>query len=192
MKQMDRKALLLITLFVEGGLYLFGLLLIGGPSAMQSKFIHSWGATGHALLLCLPMLVVFLFTTQTRWSLLRQLRNEIEEKIVPIFVNCNFIDLVLISLLAGIGEELFFRGLLQGALINRFGVWLGILLASVIFGLAHYLSTTYVIFAFITGVYLGVVYHVTGNLYVVMTIHAMYDFIALVYLIRRVETTKRI
>jgi membrane protease YdiL (CAAX protease family) len=63
-------------------------------------------------------------------------------------------------------------------------VVLGILIASAIFGLLHYLSTTYAFYAFLTGVYLGVIYHATGNLYVVMVIHALYDFIALVYLVR--------
>ena len=182
---MDRKALLLVTFFVEGGLYLFGLLLIGGPGAMQSKFSFSWSATLYALLLCLPMFVILYFASRTKWPPLHQLSNEIAEKVVPIFANCKIIDLALIALLAGVSEELFFRGWLQGTLANRFGIYLGILIASAIFGFAHYLSFTYAIYAFLTGIYLGVIYDVTGNLYVVITIHALYDFIALVYLVRK-------
>jgi hypothetical protein len=98
-----------------------------------------------------------------------------EEKVIPIFANCKFIDLGLIAFMAGFGEELFFRGWMQGALVKNFGLWVGILIASLIFGLAHYLSTTYFIYAFITGVYLGVIYHFSGNLYIVMGIHAIYD-----------------
>jgi membrane protease YdiL (CAAX protease family) len=37
----------------------------------------------------------------------------------------------------------------------------------------------------LTGVYLGVIYQASGNLYIVMIIHALYDFIALVYLVRK-------
>jgi membrane protease YdiL (CAAX protease family) len=182
---MDRKALLLVTLFVEGGLYVFGLLLIGGSRAMQSIFSLSWSGSAYALLLCLPMLAALYFATRTKWPPLCQLRKEIDEKIAPIFANCKIIDLAVIAFLAGTGEELFFRGWLQGALTNRFEVWIGILVASAIFGLTHYLSTTYAIYAFITGIYLGVIYQVSGKLYIVMAIHAVYDFIALVYLMER-------
>ena len=90
----------------------------------------------------------------------------------------------MIAFLAGFGEELFFRGWMQIALANQFGIWAGILVASLIFGLAHYLSTAYFIYAFVTGIYLGVIYHLSGNLFIVMAIHAMYDFIALIFLVR--------
>lgn len=181
---MDRKALLLITLFVEGGLYLLGLLFMGGPNAVQAKFSLSWVATGYALLLSLPMFGILYFAVRTEWEPLSQLRREIEEKIVPIFANCKIIDLVVIALLAGAGEELFFRGWMQGALTNRLGVFAGILIASAIFGFAHYLSAVYAIYAGLTGLYLGVIYQVSGNLYIVMLIHAVYDFVALMYLVR--------
>ena len=181
---MDRKTLLLVTLFVEGGLYVFGLLLMGSPSALQAKFNLSWSVTGYALLLCLPMFATLYFSVRSKWEPLSQLSQEIEEKVAPIFANCNIIDLGIIALLAGVGEELFFRGWLQGALTQRFGVWLGILTVSAIFGLAHYLSLTYAIYAGLTGLYLGLIYQISGNLYIVMVIHALYDFIALVYLVR--------
>ena len=151
---------------------------------MQSKFSISRGGTGYAFLLCLPLFAVLYFAVQTKWSPLYLLREELEEKVVPIFANCKPIDLAVIALLAGAGEELFFRGWLQGALANRFGVWSGILIASAIFGFAHYLSPIYAIYAGLTGLYLGAIYQISGNLYVVMTIHAVYDFIALVYVVR--------
>jgi membrane protease YdiL (CAAX protease family) len=181
---MDRKALLLVTLFVEGGLYLFGLLLIGGPSEFQTRFDLSWHATVYVLLLCLPMLAVLYLADRTRWSPIHRLKEEIEKKIVPIFANCNVFDLAVIAFLAGAGEELFFRGWIQGSMTNRFGIWVGILSASAIFGLGHYLSATYAIYAGLTGLYLGLIYYVTGNLYIVMGIHALYDFIALIFLVR--------
>jgi membrane protease YdiL (CAAX protease family) len=182
---MDRKALLLATLFIEGGVYLFGLLLMGGPSALQSNFSLSWSATAYALLLCLPMFATLYFTVRSEWESVFRLRKEIDEKIAPIFANCKIIDLGIIAFFAGVGEELFFRGWLQGALTNRLGLWVGILLASAIFGFAHYLSATYAIYAGLTGLYLGMIYQVSGNLHIVMVIHAIYDFIALVYLVRR-------
>ena len=181
---MNRKTLLLITFFTEGGLLVFGLLFIGGPSTMQSKFDLSWSATFYALLLSLPMFVALYVSVRSRWKPLSQLRSELYEKVVPIFAKCQLIDLVMISFLAGVGEELFFRGWMQGALSDRLGMWMGILIASAIFGFAHYLSSTYAIYAFITGIYLGAIYQISENLYIVMTIHTVYDFVALMYLIR--------
>ena len=182
---MERKTLLMVTLFVEGGLYLLGMLLMGGPGALRSNFSFSWSATAYALMLCLPMFAGLFFAVRSRWKPMAGLRNELEEKVLPIFLNCNMVDLAIIALLAGVGEELFFRGWMQTVLAERSGVWVGILAASLIFGLLHYLSTTYAIYAFITGIYLGVIYYVFGNLYIVMVIHAVYDFVALVYLVRK-------
>jgi membrane protease YdiL (CAAX protease family) len=182
---MSRKSLLLVAVFTEGGLFLLGLLLVGGPQALASKFELSWKATASALLFCSPMLAAMYFAVRSNWAPLARLRAELDEKVVPLFTHLKILDLALIALLAGAGEELFFRGWLQGSLTNRFDAWVGILIASVIFGLVHYLSATYAIYAGLTGIYLGVIYQVSGNLYIVMVIHALYDFIALVYLVRK-------
>ena len=184
---MDRKTLLLITLFVEGGLFFLGLLLMGGPDTLLSTFSPSWSATGYALSFCIPLFVVLYFAVASRWEPLSRLKNELDEKVIPIFANCKIIDLAVIAFLAGISEELFFRGWLQGALTSKIGVLVGILVASAIFGFAHYLSSTYAIYAGLTGIYLGANYQTSGNLYIVMAIHALYDFVALVYLVRRMK-----
>jgi len=187
---MDRKSLLLVTLFVEGGLYVLGLLLMGGSGAFQAHFSLSWSATGYALLLCSPMFVALYISVRSNWEPLARLQTEMEEKVVPLFANCKIIDLALIALLAGLGEELFFRGWMQAALSNRMGIWIGILLASLIFGLMHYLSMTYFIYAFVTGIYLGLIYQSSGNLYIVMAIHVVYDFVALIYLLKKSPSAK--
>lgn len=182
--QMDRKALLLITVFVEGGLILLGLILIRfSRFDLWSRFDLSWGASASVFLLCLPMLAMLFFAVRSRWTSLSHLRSEIDEKIMPIFANSRLPDLALMAFLAGVGEELFFRGWLQSVLTSKFDTWVGILIASVIFGLAHYLSSTYAIYAGLTGLYLGIIFQLSGNLYIVMVIHAVYDFIALVYLV---------
>jgi uncharacterized protein len=183
---MNRKALLLITIFAEGGLGLLGLILIRFSRLESWSMINlSWSGTAYALLLSLPMLGMLFFFDRSSWGPMARFRREIDEKIAPIFVNSKLPDLALIAFFAGVGEELFFRGWLQSVLASNFGAWPGILIASVIFGLAHYLSPTYAIYAGLTGLYLGVIYHVSGNLYLVMIIHALYDFIALVYLVKK-------
>lgn len=187
---MDRKLLLLITIFAEGGLMVLGLVFMRFSGLdVWSRLDLSWGATALALLLCFPMLAALAFAMRTPWAPLSRLRNELTEKVMPIFANSQLPDLALIALFAGVGEELFFRGWLQSLLTNTFETWIGILIASVVFGLLHALSTTYAVYAALTGFYLGGIYQFSGNLYIVMVIHALYDFIALAYLSGRARKT---
>lgn len=180
---MDRKTLLSVTVIVEGGLFLLALFLISAAGMdPRPGFEPSVSATFLALLLCLPMLAALYLTSRTDWPPLARLRREMDEKVRPIFANCKPIDLLIISLCAGVAEELFFRGWLQTLLVARLGLLVGICLAGLLFGLAHYLSREYALYAFITGLYLGALYHWTGNLYLLMVVHAFYDFVALLAL----------
>ena len=183
---MNRNTLLLVTVITEGGLYFLGLALMNlAEIELRSVFSVSWTSTFYALLLTLPMFVTLYLVERSGWQPIVELRNEMDEKILPIFSNCNTVDLAVIAFFAGVGEELFFRGWMQAVLVERSGVLIGILITSLIFGVLHYLSTAYFIYAFLTSIYLGIIYLVTGNLFIVMAIHAVYDFAALVYLVRK-------
>lgn len=86
-------------------------------------------------------------------------------------------------LLVGPGEELLFRGIIQQLLRLRFGVPVGITIASVIFAVAHVGSltgegllatiATYVVLSLI----LGVSYEYSENLVVPATIHGLFNAI---------------
>lgn len=83
-------------------------------------------------------------------------------------------DIVLISCAAGIGEELFFRGLIQ----SFAGLWI----TAIIFGLLHALTPAYFIIATAIGVWFGLLYQFSDNLLVPMLAHAAYDIFALLLL----------
>ncbi len=85
------------------------------------------------------------------------------------------IDIVLLSIAAGIGEELFFRGMLQS--------YIGIFGAAMIFGLLHALTPAYFVLATAIGLYFGYLYESTNNLLIPMIGHAAYDVFA-VYLLK--------
>jgi len=90
-------------------------------------------------------------------------------------------QLALIAALAGLGEELFFRGLIQLGLSAAFGTqWLAILLTSLLFGLAHAITPTYCLLAFVISLYLGFLFVWTDNLLVPIAVHAFYDFFVFV------------
>jgi len=92
--------------------------------------------------------------------------------------------LIALSVLAGVGEELLFRGALQGWLVWHLSDGVAIVAAAVLFGLVHYLSFTYFVIATGLGLLLGTVYWLTDSLLLVMVWHGVYDMIAL-YSLRR-------
>lgn len=81
------------------------------------------------------------------------------------------INLFIMALLPAVGEELFFRGSLQKALLRVSGIpWLAIVITSAVFALLH--GTFFKILPIFTlGLLLGTVYHFTRNLWYTITIH---------------------
>ena len=95
---------------------------------------------------------------------------------------------MLISLFAGAGEEMLFRGLIQAGLdewmTGPAGAWIALAVASLLFGLAHMVSATYAVVAALIGAYLGALLIATDNLLAPIVAHGLYDFVALIYLVR--------
>ena len=121
--------------------------------------------------------VFFLFLMSERagkFALFGSLRKIVTTGVKEIFSNAKLIDLIVISLIAGISEEILFRGVLQ--------VKYGIVAASIVFGLAHCISAAYVITAAIMGFYIGAFYYFSNSLLVPIQIHFIYDLGALIYL----------
>jgi membrane protease YdiL (CAAX protease family) len=98
----------------------------------------------------------------------------------PLFAPCTLLDLALLSLLAGFGEEVLFRGLIQGALTAWWGPGPALAAASLLFGLCHAVNGAYAVLATVMGGYLGWLFLASENLLVVIVAHALYDFIALI------------
>jgi membrane protease YdiL (CAAX protease family) len=135
-----------------------------------------------------PMLLLLLVVERFPGGPFRELKRIVDELVVPLFARCRLWEMAGISLIAGIGEELLFRGLLQQGLADWLGpprgVWLALLVSSLLFGVGHWLCTGYAVLAAVIGAYLGLLLIGTGNLLVPATAHALYDFVALVYLVK--------
>ncbi len=169
----------------EGGLILVAWLLgwLLGHKPLDS--LH-WSVSGFLLgpVATLPMLAAFFLLLQSRLRSIVRIRRLFDEIALSFFGAYTWFDLALLSLLAGIGEEMLFRGVAQAALDNWLGPWFGLALASVLFGLLHALTPAYAILASLAGAYLGAIWLATGNLLVVIEAPSLYDFIALSYLLR--------
>jgi uncharacterized protein len=123
----------------------------------------------------------------------------VDDSLVPLFRGCGWIELAGIAALAGLGEEVLFRGILQataadwtGRLLTMLGwpfsvtaaQWLSAIAVAILFGLMHAVNRSYALLAGVIGLYLGAIWIVTGNLMVPVTAHALYDFLALVYFVK--------
>jgi membrane protease YdiL (CAAX protease family) len=88
---------------------------------------------------------------------------------------------VLITVIAPLGEELFFRGYFFGSLRNWRGVWPAAILTGVIFGLIHVGSAPagFLVPLGIFGFGLCLLYHYSGSLYPCIALHALNNSIAL-------------
>lgn len=106
--------------------------------------------------------------------LIDSLKRTIINDIRVIFSESKLLDLCFISIIAGFAEELLFRGVVQAKL--------GIVGASIIFGLLHFITPAYCIIATIMGFYLGFLFQYYDSLLIPIQLHFIYDLGALVYL----------
>ena len=65
------------------------------------------------------------------------------------------IELALLAMLAGAAEEIVFRGVLQAWLMESDTSGVALLVASAVFGLAHFMTRVYALLAAMAGLYLG-------------------------------------
>lgn len=183
---MDQKQLLWIAFLLEGGLILLAWVL---SALLEKPLFHnsflSLQTVGWGILASLPLFISVYWIYRSPWPPFQRFKQKVNELVYQFFAKCTVMDLAFISILAGIGEEAFFRGIIQGFLVDSLPLWLAIFISGLIFGLAHCLSLIYMLYASAVGMYLGIVFLVTENLYIVMITHAFYDFVMLVWLVRR-------
>ncbi len=111
-------------------------------------------------------------------SFFRTIKRLIEEDVSPLFKNVDFTAVVVIAIVSGVAEELFFRGVLQA----QIGIWF----SSLVFGLAHIwkkAAVRYGIYATAIGLLFGGMYELSGSLWVPMVAHVINNLVAILYYI---------
>jgi membrane protease YdiL (CAAX protease family) len=136
------------------------------------------------ILASLPLLALFFCLLHSSLPALERIGEFLEARVRVVFEPWAIWQLAVISLLAGVCEEVFFRSVLQGGLARHIGTIPALVVASVIFGCFHLVTRTYAVVATLVGAYLGVLWLAVGNLLAPIISHAVYDFVALVYFLR--------
>lgn len=180
---MKRSSLLLYASLFEGGALLLGILLswlLDIPLLPRALTPVRDLALG-TLWASVPFLffVILISKHGRRIPGLQHMRKLMRKGVCELFSQATMVDIAYISLLAGIGEEVLFRGVIQ----NKFGL----LVASLLFGLAHAITPAYVIVAALMGLYIGFLYEYHGSLLVAIQLHFTYDLCALLWLRYSVE-----
>lgn len=126
-----------------------------------------------ASVLCLSL--PFLTSTwASRVLLLREMKGVWDDVLTPLGKSLTLAEIGTLAMLSGFSEEIFFRGTLQREI--------GIIGASLLFGLLHPLNLSYVIWAASVGFVFGALYQLTGSLLPPILCHGGYNLAALLYL----------
>ena len=177
---MVNRPLVTIALAGEGALVVIALVwqrLRDIPMAMGGLWEGVLIGTGAAVVLALFNWYVLCRAPGVRP--VTAIRRLYRESLRPLFGGVGAADAVVISVAAGIGEELLFRGVLQPEV--------GLVLASVIFGVLHMGGTGTLVFGCwvaVMGAVMGGVAVWTGGLLAPIVCHALYDAAALTYIRR--------
>ena len=137
------------------------------------------------VLATLPMLAGLALLMRVGWRPFIRFRRLVRRLLAELFADMPIWALGAISLAAGFGEEALFRGLLQPLCEWVLPPLAALIVVSLLFGSVHMVSRLYFVLASIVGFYLGAITLALDSLTPAVVAHALYDWIALVYLTRR-------
>ncbi len=101
--------------------------------------------------------------------------------------SCPNSAVVWLSICAGVGEEVLFRGGIQTLLNDNIGPHFAILAASLIFAFIHFATPIISAIIFGIGMLFGYVFWATDSLLLVMVAHIVYDVFAIAHLRNRLQ-----
>ena len=185
----DRGLLLNIVLYVEGALLLIatiwcwlGNISLAPVLVPHGKDFAIGAAVGIALVF--TSIVIYagsfllekLFPERTGGPILSMKQIAVDD-LAPLFASSTFLDALVIAVVSGFCEEVFFRGALQ--------LDFNLYIAAGIFGMFHmptFRYLTYGIWAMIAGLMFGLVMETTQSLWAPVTGHVLNNLIVILFL----------
>jgi membrane protease YdiL (CAAX protease family) len=138
-----------------------------------------WGMSCAAL-----PLMAFVISLRSSRKPFVSIRRALDQTVGRIFHEFSILQLLVISIVAGVSEEVLFRAVLQSGITRLLDPYSALVISGIAFGAAHLLTWSYGLVACLAGIYIGIIWLVTGNLLTPIVLHAVYDFFALVYFLR--------
>jgi len=151
-----------------------------------AKLFYSEAALLYGLLGTLPMVLFFHWVERRQVDSFQKVRRLLLETLGPSLHRRHWADLFMLAAIAGLVEEILFRGVIQPWIEAAWGARAGLIGCNLLFGIAHAVTPLYTLLAFLIGLYLSAAMDYGGarNLLTPVLIHALYDFWAFLALVR--------
>jgi len=162
----------------------FGVGWVLGVSPIQ-HLIWNWPDLFIGAAAALPMFLFFLFAVRVPIQAFQKIKQFLLDELGPRIEHGSILELFILSIFIGLGEEMLFRGVLQ-SWASQYGIMAAIVFTNLLFGIVHSVTRLYVVIATLMGVYLSLllIFFSPQNLLIPITTHAIYDFLCFVYILR--------
>jgi membrane protease YdiL (CAAX protease family) len=146
-----------------------------------SEIAIAYGVIGTA-----PLFLMFIALENMQGESVANIRKLLLNTLGPGLHRYHWRDLLILAAIAGVSEELLFRGVIQPMIESSWGITVGLIGSNIVFGLVHAVTPLYALLAGLVGIYLGLSLDYAGdrNLLIPIIIHGFYDFLAFVALMR--------
>jgi membrane protease YdiL (CAAX protease family) len=140
-----------------------------------------------------PLVLLFLAMEYLPQKSLVDIKDLLLRTLAPSLQQRHWTDLLLLASIAGVSEELLFRGVIQPWITASWGLTAGLYVSNIIFGLVHAVTPLYAVLVTVVGIYLSMSMDMGGgdsNLLIPIVIHSLYDFFAFIMLMRLYRTSQ--
>lgn len=146
-----------------------------------SGFSVSWQGVGFGVIAAIGFILIYLFWQVIVSRFSKKIQSDEDKSGLIALLPRQWLPLVgiflIISLEAGLLEEIFFRGIMQSHMEIFFASSWAAMAGGVLFGIAHfYQGPSGVTGTFALGVWLGLMFAITGNVLVPILGHFLGDF----------------
>jgi membrane protease YdiL (CAAX protease family) len=173
----DHRSFMRFAGMFEAALALLAVLIGWLVGIVPSLIVPSLESVLIGIAATLPLILVYFVTAAIPLDAFQRIQNLLIATLGRPLAECRWHEVALLALLAGVCEELLFRGVIQPWL-SRVGEPTGVVGTSLLFGLAHSVTPTYFLLASGIGFYLSGVQAAAGHIAAPMLTHALYDWFA--------------
>ena len=163
-------------------------ILLGWISEINpfEKLHFSEIAIAYGFIGTVPLLILFFVLEHVKIESVIKIRQLLLDTLGPGLYRYHWTDLLILAAIAGVSEEVIFRGVIQPWMESNWGATAALIGSNIIFGLAHALTPLYAVLAGLIGIYLGLSMDFVEqrNLLIPIVIHGLYDYLAFMLLMR--------
>jgi len=152
----------------------------------------SESAVAYGLVGTMPLFLLYLSLERIQTESVIKIKHMLFETLGSGLHRYHWTDLLILASIAGLSEELLFRGVIQPWIESSWGMTAGLVGSNIIFGLAHAVTPLYAVLAILVGIYLSLSLDYGGdrNLLIPIVIHGFYDFLAFIALMRAYRASR--